>query len=60
MMELAKQALCYKVMALAVMQFDVTELPRAIRYDDSHEYSNRATPSKGPICITNLWPNIPH
>ena len=46
MMELAKQALCYKVMALAVMQFDVTELPRAIRYDDSHEYSKSSNPQQ--------------
>ena len=39
MTELAKEALCYKVVALAVMQFDVTELPRAIRYDYNHEYT---------------------
>lgn len=46
MMDLAKQALCYKVMALAVMQFDVTELPRAVRYDDSHEYSKASSPQQ--------------
>lgn len=50
-MEQAKQALCYKVMAMAVMQFDVTELPRAIRYDDSHEYSKSSSPQQR----TNLY-----
>lgn len=39
MMELAKEALCHKVVAQAVMQFDVTELPRSIRWDFNHEYT---------------------
>lgn len=39
MTELAKQALCYQVIAQVVMQFDITELPRSIRYDYNHEYS---------------------
>lgn len=38
-LELAKRSLCYQVMAKAVMQFDVTELPRSIRYDFNHEYT---------------------
>ena len=38
-LESAKQALCYKVVALVVMQFDVTELPRSLRYDFNHEYT---------------------
>lgn len=38
-MDLAKRSLCYQVMAKAVMQFDVTELPRSIRYDFNHEYT---------------------
>lgn len=46
MLELAKQALCYKVMAHAVMQFDITELPRSVRYDDSHEYSKATQPQQ--------------
>lgn len=46
MLELAKQALCYKVMAHAVMQFDITELPRSVRYDDSHEYSKASQPQQ--------------
>lgn len=33
-----KRALCYHVMAEAVMTFDLTELPRSIRYDFNHEY----------------------
>ena len=44
MAELAKEALCYKVVALAVMQFDVTELPRAIRWDYNHEYTKGSDP----------------
>lgn len=45
-LELAKQALCYKVMAHAVMQFDITELPRSVRFDDSHEYSKGTQPQQ--------------
>lgn len=37
--ELAKHILVYRVMAAAVMQFDVTELPRSIRWDYNHEYT---------------------
>lgn len=44
MEELAKEALCYKVVALSVMQFDVTELPRAIRWDYTHEYTKGSDP----------------
>ena len=44
MTELAKEALCYKVVAMAVMQFDVTELPRAIRWDYNHEYTKGSDP----------------
>lgn len=38
-MEMAKKAVCYLVMADVVMTFDVTEWPRAIRYDFNHEYT---------------------
>jgi len=38
-MEAARTALCYATMAQAVMQFDVTELPRSIRWDYNHEYT---------------------
>lgn len=38
-MELARKAVCYLVMADVVMTFDVTEWPRAIRYDFNHEYT---------------------
>lgn len=34
-----KRTLCYHVMAEAVMTFDLTELPRSIRYDFNHEYT---------------------
>ncbi len=32
------------MVALAVMQFDVTELPRAIRWDYNHEYTKGSDP----------------
>lgn len=54
MMDIAKQALCYRVMAQAVMQFDVTELPRAIRYDDSHEYSKSSSPQQRTALYNQL------
>ena len=38
-MELAKKAVCYLVMADVVLTFDVTEWPKAIRYDFNHEYT---------------------
>lgn len=37
--DLVKRCLCYQTMAEAVIKFDVTELPRSIRYDYNHEYS---------------------
>lgn len=37
--ERVKRALCYHVMAEAVATFDLTELPRSIRYDFNHEYT---------------------
>ena len=43
-MDHAKRALCYMVIAHAVMQFDVTELPRSIRWDYNHEYTRGSSP----------------
>lgn len=37
--DLVRRSLCYQVIAEAVMKFDVTELPRSIRYDFNHEYT---------------------
>lgn len=37
--DLINRSLCYQVVAEAVMKFDVTELPRSIRYDYNHEYT---------------------
>lgn len=37
--DMINRCLCYQVIAEAVMKFDVTELPRSIRYDYNHEYS---------------------
>ncbi len=34
-----KRTLCYSTIAEAVIKFDVTELPRSIRYDFNHEYT---------------------
>lgn len=37
--DMINRSLCYQVVAEAVMKFDVTELPRSIRYDYNHEYT---------------------
>ena len=37
--DMINRSLCYQVVAEAVIKFDVTELPRSIRYDYNHEYS---------------------
>ena len=54
MRELAREALCYKVVALAVMQFDVTELPRAIRWDNNHEFTKDSKPQERLTLYTQL------
>ena len=54
MRELAREALCYKVVALAVMQFDVTELPRAIRWDNNHEFTKDSKPQERITLYTQL------
>lgn len=36
---LINRSLCYQVIALAVIRFDIAELPRSIRYDHNHEYT---------------------
>lgn len=38
-----KRCLCYHVMAEAVMKFDLTELPRSIRWDLTHEFSKQGS-----------------
>ena len=54
-MDLAKKAVCYHVMADVVMTFDVTEWPRAIRYDFNHEYSkDSSTQSRQALAATFL------
>lgn len=44
LMERSKRILCYWTMAEAVLKFDVTELPRSIRYDFNHEYTKSSDP----------------
>lgn len=39
MLEHAKSALCYRVMAKVVMTFDISEWPKCIRFDLNHEYT---------------------
>ncbi len=39
-----KRTLCYYTVAEAVIKFDVTELPRSIRYDFNHEYTKGTSP----------------
>ena len=54
-MEMARKAVCYLVMADVVMTFDVTEWPRAIRYDFNHEYSKgSSTQSRQALAATFL------
>lgn len=38
-MDAAKKALCYTVIAKVVKRFDLTEFPRSIRFDYNHEYT---------------------
>jgi len=38
-MDLARRALCYSVLAKVVVHFDITEFPRSIRFDYNHEYT---------------------
>lgn len=57
-MELAKHILCYKVMAKAVMQFDVTELPRSIKYDNNHEYSKESSMQNRTTLFNQLTSQI--
>lgn len=38
-MEAAKKALCYAVMAKVAKRFDLTEFPRSLRLDYNHEYT---------------------
>lgn len=42
-LDISKRALCYKVMAQAVMLFDVTELPKSIRNDVAHEFTKESS-----------------
>jgi hypothetical protein len=39
LLERIRRCLCWHVMAEAVMKFDLTELPRSIRWDLTHEFS---------------------
>ena len=58
MTDLAKQALCYQVIAQAVMQFDVTELPRSIRYDHNHEYSKGSSMQQRTTLYNQLMAKV--
>jgi len=42
-LEKVRRTLCYNVMAEAVMKFDLTELPRSMRYDLTHEYTKEGS-----------------
>lgn len=44
-MEAAKKALCYFVIAKVVKTFDLTEFPRSIRFDYNHEYTRGSSPA---------------
>ena len=50
-MEAAKKALCYIVMAKVAKRFDLTEFPRSLRFDYNHEYSRgSSSPSRDALC----------
>lgn len=44
LMDRCKRILCYWTMAEAVLKFDISELPRSIRYDFNHEYTKGSDP----------------
>lgn len=44
-MDAAKKALCYRVIAKVVKTFDLTEFPRSIRFDYNHEYTRGSSPA---------------
>lgn len=46
-LEKVRRTLCYNVMAEAVMKFDLTELPRSMRYDLTHEYTKNGSQMQG-------------
>ncbi len=43
LMDKVKRTLCYHVMAEAVMKFDLTELPRSVRWDLTHEFTKEGS-----------------
>lgn len=50
-MDAARKALCYTVMAKVVKRFDLTEFPRSLRFDYNHEYTRgSSTPSRDALC----------
>lgn len=54
-MEPAKKALCYTVIAKVVKRFDLTEFPRSIRFDYNHEYTKgSSTASRDALCADLL------
>ena len=57
-LDLAKRSLCYQVMAKAVMQFDVTELPRSIRFDFNHEYTKGTSMQTREKLYTQLMADV--
>lgn len=51
-MEAARKALCYTVMAKVAKRFDLTEFPRSLRFDYNHEYTRgSSSPSREALCI---------
>ena len=56
--DLVKRSLCYQVIAEAVMKFDVTELPRSIRYDFNHEYTKGSQMQDREKLYANLMADV--
>ena len=54
-MEAAKKALCYAVIAKVVKRFDLTEFPRSLRWDYNHEYTRgSSTPNRDALAADLL------
>ncbi len=53
-LEAAKKALCYTVMAKVVKRFDLTEFPRSIRFDYNHEYTRGSSTASRDALYADL------
>lgn len=57
-MEPAKKALCYTVIAKVVNTWDLTEFPRSIRFDYNHEYSKGSSSASRQQLYASLMAEV--